>query len=168
MKLCVYMITEDDNTYENHAYTEEYVSDRITYGMTWAEIESVWRNLFYDRHDVFPRYKMFDDYKEENRWIYRWGGLLIEDKPNETLHFVQIWASHVLMADRIAKHIAENWNGRIVIPEWETEAHKAWLVDPYEDEDLVHKFYLNHIVLGDEIFQFLNHTLSSSAAREAA
>ena len=168
MKLRVYMITEDDNTYENHSYNEEYVSDRVAYGMNWEELENAWRDLFFNRHGVFPRFKRFDDYKEENRWIYRLGGLLIEDKSSDTIHFVQIWASHHLMADLIAKHVSENWNGRLVIPEWETDAHNAWLIDPDEDEDLVHEFYLYHILMSENKVKFLNRTFSAPAQREAA
>lgn len=168
MKLQVYMITEDDHTYEEHAYNEAFVSDRVQSGLNWKEMESVWRDLYNDRHGVFPRYKFYTNPDFENGWIYRFGGLLIEDKSNDTIHFVQIWASHVLMADLIAKHVSENWNGRLVIPEWETDAHNAWLIDPDEDEDLVHEFYLNQILMSENKVKFLNRTFSAPAQREAA
>ena len=162
------MITEDDYTYEDHAYNETYESDRVRCGLNWEDMENVWRELFNDRHDVFPRYKYCKDNGDENPWVHRFGGLLIEDKSNDTIHFVQIWAGHVLMADLIAKHISENWNERLVIPEWETDAHKAWLVDPDEDEDLLFEFELPHIVMSGRGVSFLNQTLHASAMQKAA
>ena len=168
MKLQVYMITQDDNTYENHAYNEIYESDRVQSGLNWDEMESVWRDLFNERHSVFPRYKKFDDNKDENRWIYRFGGLLVEDKSSDTIHFVQIWASHELMADLIAKHVSENWNGRIVIPEWETEVHKAWLDGNHDDEDIGCSFYLDYILMSGLRSRHLNQTLHAPTSREAA
>ena len=168
MKLQVYMITDEDYTYENQPYNEEYVSGRVTYGLNWKEVEEIWRDLYNDRHDVFPRYKFYTNPDYENGWIYRMGGLLIEDKSNDTIHFVQIWVRHILMAELIAKHISENWDGRLVIPEWETDAHKAWLVDRDEYEELTDEFDLTNIVLCDKNFKFLNRTFSAPAEREAA
>ena len=168
MKLQVYMITEDDHTYEEHAYNEAYVSDRVQTGLTWDEMETVWRELFYDRHGAFPRYRYASEDFGETIWVHRLGGLLIEDKSNDTIHFVQIWAGHFLVADLIAKHISENWNGRLVIPEWETDAHTAWSDDPDEYEELTDEFNLTNIVLCDKNFKFLNRTFSAPAEREAA
>lgn len=168
MKLQVYMMTEDDYTYEDHAYNETYESDRVLCGLNWKDMENVWRELFNDRHNVFPRYKYCKDNGDENPWVHRFGGLLIEDKSNDTIHFVQIWVRHVLMAELIAKHISENWDGRLVIPEWQTDAHKAWLVDRDEYEELTDKFNLTNIVLCDKNFKFLNRTFSAPAEREAA
>jgi hypothetical protein len=56
----------------------------------------------------------------------------------------------------------------LVIPEWETDAHKAWLVDPDEDEDLLFEFELPHIVMSGRGVSFLNLTLHAPTNREAA
>ena len=168
MKLQVYMITEDDHTYEAHAHNEAFFSDQVQSGLTWEEMETVWRELFYDRHGAFPRYRYASEDFGETIWVHRLGGLLIEDKSNDTIHFVQIWAGHFLVADLIAKHISENWNGRLVIPEWETDAHKAWLVDPDEDDDLWLEYGIPQIIMSARGVTFLNRTLHAPTSREAA
>ena len=148
MKLQVYMITEDDHTYEAHAHNEAFFSDQVQSGLTWEEMETVWRELFYDRHGAFPRYRYASEDFGETIWVHRLGGLLIEDKSNDTIHFVQIWAGHFLVADLIAKHI--------------------WLVDPDEDDDLWLEYGIPQIIMSARGVTFLNRTLHAPTSREAA
>jgi hypothetical protein len=168
MKLQVYTITEDDKTYVDHSYNETFVSDCVQFGLECEEMECVWRKLFNDRHGSFPRGAYVDDSNGKNRFVVRFYGPLIEDQINDTVHFVQIWASHPSMAFLIAIHIAKNWNGRLVIPEWETETHKAWLDGTHEDEDIGCSFCLDHIILSANAPLLLNQTLLSSTKQEAA